>query len=248
LKSLEIAKANAEIQKLHAEAKDLEGKAQREINAANALAWDKHTETDLYRQLKLAGASKEEMDAYQDDFMARLAKLRGLSSEGGTTDTTNTKFPGFSSEETTTTTTEEVPTEFSAADTTSGISTPVKAKWQNRITSTYGTSKGNAKASGLSKKITEARKVMSSTKRERGGDTKITEARAFLANFKNTETTQKYIEKLQAELKVVKAEEIPKNSRQSVRMKKLANIEDLENQIKEAKKYKLGISAGSGGP
>ena len=251
LAALDIAKKNAEIAYSIAQTEDLKGKAQREINAANALAWDKHTETDLYRQLLLLDDVKfkqqtgfDTLDEYQSDFMARRAKLRGLSNEGGTT---NTKFPGFSSEETTTTT-EEVPTEFSEADTTSGISTPVKAKWQNRITSTYGTSKGNAKASGLSKKITEARKVMSSTKRERGGDTKIKEARAFLANFKNTETTQKYIEKLQAELKVVKAEEIPKNSRQSVRMKKLANIEDLEKQIKEAEKYKRGISAGSGGP
>ncbi len=244
LKALDIAKTNAEIQKLQAETKNLEGKSQREIDAADILAWDKHTETELYRQLKLAGATQEELDEYQADFMARRAKIRGLSNEGGNTNTTDSKFAGFSSEETT----DKVPTEFSEADTTSGISTPVKAKWQNKITSTYGTSKGNAKASGLSKKITEAKKVASSTDRKRGGSTKKTEAKDFLANFKNTETTQKYIEKLQAELKVVKAEEIPKNSRQSVRMKKLANIEDLENQIKEAKKYKLGISAGSGGP
>ena len=249
LAALDIAKKNAETAYSIAQTEDLKGKAQREINAANALAWDKHTETDLYRQLLLLDDVQfkqktgfDTLDEYQSDFMARRAKLRGLSNEGGTT---NSKFPGFSSVETTT---KEVPTEFSEADTTSGISTPVKAKWQNRITSTYGTSKGNAKASGLSKKIAEARKAVSSTKRERGGDGDKASARAFLANFKNTETTQKYIEKLQAELKVAKAEEIPERSRQSVRMKKLANIEDLEKQIEEAKKYKLGISAGSGGP
>ena len=242
LAALDIAKKNAEIAYSIAQTEELKGKSQREIDAADILAWDKHTETELYRQLKLAGATQEELDEYQADFMARRAKIRGLSNEGGTT---NSKFPGFSSVETTT---KEAPTEFSETDATSGISTPVKAKWQNRVTPTDWTSKSNAKVSGLSKKITEAKKAVSSTDRKRGGSTNKASARAFLANFKNTETTQKYIEKLQAELKVAKAEEIPERSRQSVRMKKLANIEDLEKQIEEAKKYKLGISAGSGGP
>jgi hypothetical protein len=78
LKSLEIAKTNAEIKKLNSEANYADGRIGADQKAADKLTWSKHTETELYRQIATMMPEElrktygvETLDEYKMDYMRR---------------------------------------------------------------------------------------------------------------------------------------------------------------------------------
>ena len=93
LKSLEIAKTNADIRYVNAQAKFKEAEAGMKVTLAEAKAWGDHTQTDLFKQLATKSAEDfknttgfDTMDEYAKDYISRMRTATGVTS-----------FEGFSS-------------------------------------------------------------------------------------------------------------------------------------------------------
>ena len=78
LKSLEIAKTNAEIRKINSEATYNDERIGAAEKAADRLTWSKHTESELYRQIATMSTEElktaygvETLDEYKIDYMRR---------------------------------------------------------------------------------------------------------------------------------------------------------------------------------
>lgn len=78
LKSLEIAKTNAEIRELNSKANYNDGRIGADKKAADKLTWSRHTETELYRQIATMMPEElrqtyvvETLDEYKLDYMRR---------------------------------------------------------------------------------------------------------------------------------------------------------------------------------